>query len=259
MQAAPTRSASRAVSAAAQAPAFSPLASVALHHQIKEDLLLRLRSGLWAPASEIPPEPALCLHYGVSRGTLRRAIGELVSEGYLERYRGRGTFVCQPKIESGLAGSFGRFTVIGPSLEPHSRVLFCRRERAHEAVASMLGVAPGTPVWHLERVRFAGERPAALQASFIEQRLAPGLDKRDLASQFLLELLNSTYGIALARAVELVDPTVADGYVAKHLELRPGTALFRVERTIFTMQERIAEYRRSLLRGDIFRYRNEFR
>lgn len=258
MQPPEPRSTPRAVSPAAE-DAFSPQAAVALHHQVKEDLLLKLRSGLWAPGSEIPTEPALCAHYGVSRGTLRRAIGELVSEGYVERYRGRGTYVCQPKIESGLAGSFGRFTVVGPSLEPRSKILFCRRERAQESVASMLGVAPGTPVWHLERVRFAGERAAALQTSYIDRKLAPDLDKQDLEHEFLLELLNSTYRIALARAVELVDPTVADGYVGRHLGLKPGTPLFRVERTTYTTQERIAEYRRSLLRGDIFRYRNEFR
>mgnify|MGYP006183528079 CR=1 FL=1 len=54
-------------------PAFSPQPAVALHHQVKEDLLLRLRAGSWSPGSEIPPEPALCAHYRVSRGTLRRA------------------------------------------------------------------------------------------------------------------------------------------------------------------------------------------
>src|SRR5918996_1613232 len=108
---------------------FSPQPALALHHQVKEDLLLKLRSGIWQPGREIPPEPALCAHYRVSRGTLRRAIGDLVNEGYLERFRGRGTFVSPPKLESRFAGSFGRFTVIGPSLEPKSRVLFSRRVR----------------------------------------------------------------------------------------------------------------------------------
>jgi GntR family transcriptional regulator len=108
-------------------------------------------------------------------------------------------------------------------------------------------------------VRFAGERPAALQASFIERAAAPDLDRQDLANEYLLELLTSTYRIPLARAVELVDPTIADAYVARHLGVKAGTPLFRVERTTYTVQERVAEYRSSLLRGDIFRYRNEFR
>jgi GntR family transcriptional regulator len=238
---------------------FSPQPAVALHHQVKEDLLLKLRAAEWRPGAEIPPEPALCAHYGVSRGTLRRAIGDLVSEGYLERYRGRGTFVSQPKLESGLAGSFGRFTVIGPSLDLASRLLGCRRERAQASVARMLKLAAGTPVWRLERLRFTGGRPATLQTSYLPVELCPGLDRKDLEHRYLLDVMSEDYGIALARAVEHVDPTVADGYMARHLGIRRGTPLFRVERTTYAREDRVAEYRLSVLRGDIFRYRNEFR
>jgi GntR family transcriptional regulator len=240
-------------------PAFSPQREVALHHQVRQDLLLRLRSGAWQPGAEIPPEPALCAHYGVSRGTLRRALGDLVNEGYLERFRGRGTFVAQPKLESGLAGAFGRFTVIGPSLEPGGRVLSCTTERAQEPLAAMLRIRTGTEVWRLERVRFAGERPAALQTSYLPRKPYPGLDRQPLATRFLLEIMGERYGVTLVRAVEYVDPTRADSYAAKQLGIKPATPLFRVERTTYAGEDRIAEYRVSLLRGDIFRYRNEFR
>jgi GntR family transcriptional regulator len=240
-------------------PTFSPQPVLALHHQVKQDLLLRLRSGNWPPGSEIPPEPALCAHYRVSRGTLRRAIGDLVSEGYLERFRGRGTFVSPPKLESRFAGSFGRFTVIGPSLEPNSRVVFCRRVKAEEPVAVVLGLRRGEEVWHLERVRFAGERPAALQASYLPRALFPELNRQSLESRFLLDVMTEVYAVPLLRAVEVVDPTKADSYAARALGIRAGTPLFRVERRTYSAAERVVEYRVSVLRGDIFRYRTEFR
>ncbi|MGQ0547088.1 MAG: GntR family transcriptional regulator [Betaproteobacteria bacterium] len=240
-------------------PTFSPQPVLALHHQVKQDLLLRLRSGNWPPGTEIPPEPALCAHYRVSRGTLRRAIGDLVNEGYLERYRGRGTFVSPPKLESRFAGSFGRFTVIGPSLEPRSRVLFCRRVRAAEPVAAVLGLGRGEEVWHLERVRFAGERPAALQGSYLPRSLFPELSRQALDRRFLLDIMTEVYAVPLLRAVEVVDPTKADSYAARALGIRAGTPLFRVERRTYSTAERVVEYRISVLRGDIFRYRTEFR
>lgn len=239
--------------------AFSPQPAVALHHQVKADLLLRLRAGTWPPGSEIPPEPKLCAHYRVSRGTLRRAIGDLVNEGYLERFRGRGTFVSPPKLESRFAGSFGRFTVIGPSLESRSRVLFCRRMRAQESIAAVLGVERGEALWHLERVRFAGERPAALQASYLPCALFPELPRQPLGSRFLLDVMTEVYAVPLLRAVEVVDPTSADSYAARQLGVKAGTPLFRVERRTYSTAERVVEYRLSVLRGDIFRYRTEFR
>jgi GntR family transcriptional regulator len=237
---------------------FRPDPAVALHHQIKEDLTLKLRAGVWGAGAEIPSEPSLVAYYGVSRGTVRRAIGDLVSEGYLERFRGRGTFVSPPKLESGFAGSFGRFTVIGPSFAPGARVLYCRRERAQEAVAAVLQLRTGAPVWHLERIRMAAGKPAALQTSFLPVRLFPDLDRQGLDTRFLLDIMSS-YGVPPVRAVELVDPTKADSYAARHLQVRPGTPVFRVERTTYSAAERVAEFRLSLLRGDIFRYRNEFR
>lgn len=238
---------------------FTAQRDLALHHQVREDLLLKLRSGEWAPGAEIPPEPVLCAHYRVSRGTLRRALGDLVTEGYLERFRGRGTFVRPPKLETGLAGSFGRFIVVGPSFEERSRLIFCRRARASAAIGAVLKLKPGAELWHLERVRLAKGRPAALQASYLPRRLYPGLDRQPLAERFLLDIVAEEYGVPLLRAVEFVDPTAADGYAARQLGIRTGTPLFRVERTTYTSNERVAEYRLSVLRGDLFRYRTEFR
>jgi DNA-binding GntR family transcriptional regulator len=59
--------------------------------------------------------------------------------------------------------------------------------------------------------------------------------------------------------VEYLDPTVADGYAAKHLAVKVRTPLFQIERTTYTVTGIVAEYRRALLRGDNYRYRIELR
>lgn len=238
---------------------FSPRPAVALHHQIKEDLFLHLRSGRFTPGLALPSEEALCEHYAVSRGTLRRAIADLVTEGYLERYRGRGTFVSRSKLESGLVGAYNRFHVVGPALDPGGRVLFCRRIRAARDIAAVLNVKPGTSLWMLERVRFTDRQPVSLQTSFLPHDLCPGLSQQNLAEQHLIDVLRDAYGVHLASAVEYVEPTVADGHAARHLGVRLRSPLFQIERTTCTVTGVIAEYRRALLRGDVYRYRIELR
>lgn len=61
--------------------------------QVHRDLRRRIETGEFAPGSRIPSEAALVEHYGMSRMTVRRAIEALVTDGYLHRRRGAGTFV----------------------------------------------------------------------------------------------------------------------------------------------------------------------
>ncbi|MEO8134879.1 MAG: GntR family transcriptional regulator [Betaproteobacteria bacterium] len=239
--------------------AFEPRPAVALHHQIKEDLFLHLRSGRWAPGFELPTEETLCRHYGVSRGTVRRAIADLVTDGYVERHRGRGTFVSRPKLESGVVSSYSRFSVVGPHLDPGGKVLFCRRIRAVKDVARMLRLDPGAPLWNLERVRFTQGQPVSVQTSFLPFDLCPDLSRQNLANEHLIDVLREVYGVNLGSAVEYIDPTVADGYAARLLAIKVRTPLFQIERTTFTATGNVAEYRRAVLRGDVYRYRIELR
>lgn len=255
----PERIAAFAPKADDDADAFETRPGVALHHQIKEDLFLHLRSGRWPPGHELPTEEALCEHYRVSRGTIRRAISDLVHAGYVERHRGRGTFVSRPKLESGVVGSYSRFRVVGPPLDPGGRVLFCRRARAAKDVAAMMQLEAGAALWHLARVRFTNGQAVSLQTSFLPVALCSDLSRRPLATQHLIDVLRDDYGVHLGSAVEYIDPTVADGHAARHLGVKAGTPLFQIERTTFTVTGAVAEYRRAVLRGDVYRYRIELR
>lgn len=239
--------------------AFTPQPAIALHHQIKEDLFLHLRSGRWPPGFELPTEESLCKHYGVSRGTLRRAISDLVTEGYIERHRGRGSFVSRPKLESGVVGSYKSFRVVGPPLDPGGRVLACRRVRAVKDVAAMLEREAGQSIWRLERVRFTAGVPVSLQTSFIPVDLCPDLARHDLRTRHLIDVLRDEFGVQLVSAVEYVEPTVADGYAAKALRVPARTPLFQIERITSALSGSVAEYRRAVLRGDVYRYRIELR
>lgn len=239
--------------------AFQPQPAVALHHQIKEDLFLHLRSGRWPPGFELPSEEWLCRHYGVSRGTLRRAIADLVSAGYIERHRGRGSFVCRPKLESGVVGSYKSFRIDGPPLDAGGTVLVCRRVRAAKDVAAMLQRVAGTAIWRLERVRYTDAIPVSLQTSYIPVELCPDLGRNDLRTRHLIDVLRDEYGVHLSSATEYIEPVLADGYAAKNLGVPLRTPLFQIERITCAMDTSVAEYRRALLRGDIYRYRIELK
>src|SRR5829696_6825346 len=70
-----------------------------LYYQLEQALRFLTASGSWQPGSLICSERELMQAAGVSRATVRQAIGNLISEGLLERVHGRGTFVARPKLE----------------------------------------------------------------------------------------------------------------------------------------------------------------
>ncbi|MDU5109172.1 MAG: GntR family transcriptional regulator [Clostridium sp.] len=68
---------------------------IPIYYQLKNDLITKISEGIWKPGECIASERELCEVYGVSRMTIRQAIGELVQEGILLRIKGKGTFVCE--------------------------------------------------------------------------------------------------------------------------------------------------------------------
>ena len=71
-----------------------------LHQRILSDVEGRILSGEWPPGHRIPFEHELMQHYGCSRMTVSKALGDLVRRGLIERRRRSGSFVARPQVQS---------------------------------------------------------------------------------------------------------------------------------------------------------------
>ena len=80
-----------------------------LYDQIKDDLLSKIKDGTYPEGQTIPSELELAEMYGVSRPTIRQALQILVSDGYLEKRRRRGTVVTKPKVSQSFTMSISSF------------------------------------------------------------------------------------------------------------------------------------------------------
>ena len=69
------------------------LVTRALYLQVRDALAERIAGGEWKPGSAIPNEGDLSRQFGVSAGTMRKALEVLEDERLLTRRQGRGTFV----------------------------------------------------------------------------------------------------------------------------------------------------------------------
>lgn len=70
-----------------------------LYKKILNELEQQITNGSLPPGSQVPTEKELSDTYGVSRITSKRALTELEQLGLIERTRGKGSFVKEPKAE----------------------------------------------------------------------------------------------------------------------------------------------------------------
>lgn len=230
-----------------------------LYHQIKENITRQVVSGRWKSDHALPSETDLCHHFGVSRGTLRRALGDLENQGLIVRRQGRGTFVAKPKFEGSVLGSYRNYRV---GAVPHcavSRLLGISRSPATPDLQDILQLGKRASVFEVRRLQFMDGVPVTLSTSFIPAALTPGLDKLDIEHEFFYGLLEQRYGLSFLRAEEFLEPAIADDVVAGELGLPIGAPVFLVERHSFLVGDRPGEFRRAYMRGDRYRYRIELR
>jgi GntR family transcriptional regulator len=232
---------------------------VPMHIQIHENLVLQLTSGKFGPGAELPAEAVLCVHYGVSRGTIRQALAELARDGLIERHPGRGSFLRRPKLEGNILGSYSQFLVEGPPLDRGARVLDCVVRKADPVLAKALGLGHDRSVVVLRRLRFAGGVPVTLQTSALPAALFPRLAKHNLTERHLVDVLRDEYGVTLVRAEEFIEPAICSAFDARQLGIKTGAPVFQIERRTFMPDGRIGEFRRAVMRGDVYRYRLDLR
>ena len=140
-----------------------------LYDQIKDDLLSKIKDGTYPEGQTIPSELELAEMYGVSRPTIRQALQILVSDGYLEKRRRRGTVVTKPKVSQSFTMSISSFedAMRLAGRLPKTKVLVFKRERANAEVEKRLELTRGQDVFKLVRLRYADDLPNVFVESYI--------------------------------------------------------------------------------------------
>jgi GntR family transcriptional regulator len=231
-----------------------------LYRRIEADLRERIRSGELRPGEQVAPETELMTEHGVSRATVRQAMAGLVAEGLLEIRRGLGTYVTAPRFEHTIGGfySFSR-EIERHGLVPGTRVLELRTEPAADDVADALGLAAGTAVVALRRLRLAGPDPLVVETSHLPAARFAGLETVDFSRVRLYDTLMNVYGCRPTRARETFEPVLLTADEAVLLDQRRGEPALRVERIAFDQDDNPIEFCRSTVRGDRYRYSVELR
>lgn len=218
-----------------------------LYQEVKHKLMESLRDGEWKAGEMIPAEKRLCERYGVSVGTLRKAVDEMVAENILIRHQGRGTFVASHSSDRYMFGFFHICTKHGKKEYPSVEFISLAHEKADSESARILGVRTGTKVFRIiNRLSLAG-RPVIIDDIILPERFFQGMNETDVRERrtTLYQLYQDQFGVAVLRTDERLQAQGADGEIVGLLGVQPGTPLLHITRRALTFRDEVVELRRS--------------
>jgi len=243
------------------AQAFTPsrTSSTPLYLQLSSFLALQAKTGGLAPGDRMPPEEEVCSVLNLSRSTVRQAINQLVEQGLLVRYRGKGTFVQETTHLSRELNHLYNFSsdmesagVTPSSLTRAQEVI----DVAGSQVQGRLELTGTTcEVFHLTRVRKANGTPILYEDTYIPHVLCADIESMDFEGGSLYAALRDTCGIEPHAAVETLQAVVLPDDVAPLLDCAKGAIGYRIERVARLETNVVYEYTESYTRADLVTYR----
>jgi len=232
---------------------------VPLHHQIKVAVLEGVEQGWLQPGMQLPRERELAEATGVSLAPVRQAMTDLTKEGYVERTRGRGTFIRDRKLveKIQILGSFHE-SVRRQGLNVTVKVLSSEFTQPPAAIEAALALR-GAQAWCLRRLAVLDGDPLALLTAWLPLRYARGVSDQDLGSGSLYEALAQVHGVEMTSADNVVEVDRAGLEQAELLGLAPGSPVLRVIGVTKNERDRPVEYSDVLYRPERFRFAIESR
>jgi len=209
---------------------------IPLYYQIKSQLMALISSGEIVEGDMIPPENELCELLSVSRPTIRQALNDLVAEGYIRRFKGRGTFVAKPKVEARFLSDLETFNteMENKNLSPRTEVLSLEKRVDFPEACNQLNIPPDTPIIALQRRRYANDAPLVLVETYFSYNDYPKLMNVDFHNNSLYDSLEEIYGVRISRVIRELEAVNAHRKEAELLEIAPNKAITLVRTVGFT-------------------------
>lgn len=225
--------------------------AIPLHAQLAEMLRAQIRQQQYLPGDQLPSERELCEQFGISRITVRKALGTLTQEGLVYSTVGKGSYVSAPRLREELQ-PLSSFTqdMQRRGMVASSQVLEARLTPAGEDCAARLLVPYGTEVVFLRRLRLADGQPIAVQFSYLPHNLCPDVLRYDFSTRSLFDVLRSEYRLQLTRTSTLIRAALASQPDARLLHLVTPAAVLVSEQVTYLDSGAIIEYAQSIFHGE---------
>ena len=202
------------------------------------EMISRITNGTWEIGKRLPNEFELADEFGVSQGTMRRALMSLESMGLLNRKPGRGTLVAANAPSKPMAVVHGitpKPCLVGPDGQPLEFKPFRSRADTRGATTAEADLFGTSRLARLQRTFNLGSLRAAAEEILVPENMIPALEEDgpvDLGDLLL------DYGLTTARVTADATAEMTDMSMSVSLSVDRHTALLVVRQTAFDSGDR---------------------
>lgn len=211
--------------------------------QVRDELAGKIATGQWRAGCIIPNEVVLAQEFGVSQGTMRKALDLLEAEKLVVRQQGRGTTVVDHDTEEMAIRFSSIFNEIGQRISGHVTSCAFTERGANAEESAALGIPPGDAIFELKRVRQYHAHPFMVEIVVLVSRYFPGARSHSL-QDIRLTTLAQKCGVQLSHATERVTAALCPQEYASSLGISIETPILQLVRTTFSLRGDRVEYRK---------------
>ena len=222
-----------------------------LYEQIKSLIIKQMVDRRWQAGERLPNEFQLGEEFGVSQGTVRKALDAMARDGLLVRQQGKGTYVAEHDPQQSL---FKFFHLVSEGRQrelPESQVLQVSSAKATAEQRQQLWFEPDCErVFCIYRLRYLSDTPIIAETITVPAWLIRSKAEARALPNTVYWYYQRTRGVTVQRVSEKLRAVAASEQEAELLGVVPATPLLEIDRLAFDLRQRAIEHRVSRCRTD---------
>ncbi|MEG2246559.1 MAG: GntR family transcriptional regulator [Peptostreptococcaceae bacterium] len=208
------------------------------YYIIKNDIIKKINNNELAPHQPLPSERELIDCYNVSRITVRRAIDELVKEGYVYKVSGKGSFVNKNTSKQNL-NTVHSYTeeITNQGKTPSRKILNVSIEKGNNEICKKLNLCENEDIFVLERVYYADEKPLCLTKAYLPYKHFSKIECFDFGGNSLYDVLENFYDVKITRATQVLEAASSGDNISNLLDVKDGHPLLLFNTTTYGQKD----------------------
>jgi len=195
---------------------------------IKNSLKQQIQQGIYGIGDLLPSENELCARFSITRTTARKALDELIREGFIEKKQGIGSVVRERRQSLGLLNVKGFSEAVGHNVKTIFLKKPAIRDWSEEIKIPVSEKEKKSACIHFERLRCVGGEPVMLENNWLAARDLDGLLRHDFVDASFFKTLSRNHLIEITGSESELRAENADEKISSLLKIKRGASVLHI-------------------------------